>query len=72
MTETLQYAIFEFVTFSIEQYKQTVNKNGWDVEQMFERLGVVGFLVDHYEVLHTQSASVIIYEINQYINQHTS
>lgn len=72
MTDIQQFAIFEFVTFCIEQYKRTVKRDGRDVEQMFERLGVVDFLVEHYAVLHTQSDSVIIFEINQYINQHTS
>ena len=60
----------EFVSFCIEQYKMLSSQSGCTVEQMFEQNGVSQFLIDHYEVLHTQSAQYIIDEINLFLKNH--
>ena len=70
MTGNKQLAKLEFVAFCIEQYKKTVNMSGCEVEQMFSYQGVITFLIDNYEVLHTQSAQFIQEEIVEYLNNH--
>ena len=59
----------EFVSFCIEEYKKTINKNGHEVEQMFERRGVLKFLFDCYEALHTQGPRASIDNINAFLNK---
>jgi hypothetical protein len=59
-----------FISFCIEQYKMATKQTGSEVEQMFSQQGVIKFLIDHYEVLHTQSAQFIQEEIGEYLNNH--
>lgn len=70
MTDDKQLAKLEFVSFCIEQYKKMANQGGRDVEQMFQQKGVVSFLLEHYEVLHTQGERVIINEIDKFLKHH--
>lgn len=70
MTDPKQLAKLEFVAFCIEQYKMATKQTGCEVEQMFSQQGVIKFLIDHYEVLHTQSAQFIQEEIVKYLNIH--
>lgn len=70
MTDPKQLAKLEFVAFCIEQYKMATKQTGCEVEQMFSQQGVIKFLIDHYEVLHTQSAQFIQEEIVEYLNNH--
>ena len=70
MTDPKQLAKLEFVAFCIEQYKMATRQTGCEVEQMFSQQGVIKFLIDHYEVLHTQSAQFIQEEIVEYLNIH--
>ncbi len=70
MTDPKQLAKLEFVAFCIEQYKMATKQTGCEVEQMFSQQGVIKFLIDHYEVLHTQSAQFIQEEIVEYLNIH--
>lgn len=70
MADPKQLAKLEFVAFCIEQYKMATKQTGCEVEQMFSQQGVIKFLIDHYEVLHTQSAQFIQEEIVKYLNIH--
>ena len=70
MTDPKQLAKLEFVAFCIEQYKKVANMGGCEVEQLFSQRGVITFLIDNYEVLHTQSAQFIQEEIVEYLNNH--
>ena len=70
MTDPKQLAKLEFVSFCIEQYKKAANMGGREVEQLFCQRGVITFLLDNYEVLHTQSAQFIQEEIVEYLNNH--
>ena len=70
MTDNKQLAKLEFVAFCIEQYKMATKQTGCEVEQMFSQQGVIKFLIDHYEVLHTQSAQFIQEEIDEYLKHH--
>ena len=70
MADPKQLAKLEFVAFCIEQYKMATKQTGCEVEQMFSQQGVIKFLIDHYEVLHTQSAQFIQEEIDEYLKHH--
>jgi hypothetical protein len=45
-------------------------QTGSEVEQMFSQQGVIKFLIDHYEVLHTQGEPTILSEIDEYLKHH--
>jgi hypothetical protein len=70
MTDNKQLAKLEFVAFCIEQYKMATKQTGSEVEQMFSQQGVIKFLIDHYEVLHTQGEPTILSEIDEYLKHH--
>lgn len=70
MTDDKQLAKLEFVSFCIEQYKIATNRGGYDVEQMFQQKGVISFLLEHYEVLHTQGEQIILNEIDEYLKHY--
>ena len=70
MNDTKQIAKLEFVSFCIEQYKKATNQGGRSVELLFDQRGVIPFLIDHYEVLHTLSAQQIQEEIEEYLKNH--
>ena len=70
MTDPKQLAKLEFVAFCIEQYKKATDRGGCEVEQLFSQRGVITFLIDNYEVLHTQSAQSIQEEVVEYLNNH--
>ena len=54
MCDPKQQSKIEFVSFCIEQYKKANKQNGAEAEQLFLQRGVIDFLLEHYEVLHTQ------------------
>ena len=70
MVENKQYEKLEFVAFCIEQYKNSTHRKGSEVEQLFQQHHVIQFLIEHYEILHTQSAQSIQEEITEYLNCH--
>lgn len=70
MTDNKQLAKLEFVAFCIEQYKKKTNSSGKDVEQMFRQRGVITFLLNHYDFLHTQGEHAIMKDIEEYLKHH--
>ncbi|MDO4462411.1 MAG: DUF3791 domain-containing protein [Bacteroidia bacterium] len=61
-----------FVAFCIEQYKAYKNTNGGHVASLFFDRGVVDYLKDNFEVLHTQSRQWLMEEIDNYLNTNTA
>ena len=70
MTDNKQLAKLEFVSFCIEQYKMATKQTGCEVEQLFQQRGVIGFLIDNYEIMHTQGEQAIMNEIEGYLKHH--
>lgn len=58
-----------FVAFCIEQYKASHKMSGADVARLFDREGVDNYLEDNYDVLHTQGASWLVADIDDYIKE---
>ena len=58
-----------FVTFCIEQYKNAKHLGGEDALNLLDNYGILDYLAENYEVLHTQSYQWIIEEIDELINK---
>ena len=56
-----------FVTFCIEQYKNRKGMSGGDVVSLFDKYGVLEYLYDNFEALHTQSHHWILDDIDEFI-----
>lgn len=57
-----------FLSFCIEQYKNKHHVSTKDVVSLFEKYGVLTYLENNFEVIHTQSYQWIIEEIDEFIN----
>lgn len=70
MADNKQLAKLEFISFCIEQYKIMTNRAGSEVERMFQQRGVLDFLLEHYETLHTQGGQAVMSDIEDYLKHH--
>lgn len=61
-----------FVAFCIEQYKHAHNINGREAMLLLDNYGVLDYLAEHYEILHTQSRQWILEDIEEFINKRKS
>ena len=57
-----------FLSFCIEQYKNSHRMSGGEVATLFEQYGVLPYLEDNFEVLHTQGHRWLMDEIDEWIN----
>lgn len=62
-----QQDIAYFLSFCIEQYKNEKHLSGRDAMDVLERYGVLDYLAEHYEMLHTQSRQWLMEDIEEYI-----
>lgn len=58
-----------FVAFCIEQFKVAKKMDGAAVAELFKSHGVVDYLYEHFDVLHTQSRQWLLEEIDMFINK---
>lgn len=56
-----------FLSFCIEQYKNAKGLEGAEVMKTFVEYGVLDYLNNHFEVLHTQSRQWILEDIEDFI-----
>lgn len=56
-----------FVSFCIEQYKKHLGIAGDKVLDLFDQYGVIDYLHDNYDILHTQGRQWLIEEIDNFI-----
>lgn len=59
-----------FLSFCIEKYKEQKHITGAEATKCFAKYGVLDYLTDNFEVLHTQSAQWILEDINEFIDLH--
>ena len=57
-----------FLSFCIEQYKNAKPLSGGKAMEVLNEYGVLEYLAQHYEVLHTQSHQWLIEDIDEYIS----
>ena len=56
-----------FVAFCIEEYGAAKGISGEQVLDLFSKYGLVDYLSEFYDVLHTQGRQWLIEEIDEYI-----
>ena len=57
-----------FLSFCIEQYKETKHLSGQEVVKTFSQFGVLNYLEENFEPLHSQSRQWILEDIEEFIN----
>lgn len=62
-----QEIIIEFVSFCIESFKVKHSMSGKDVANLFKTSGALEFIIDGYEMLHTQGKEYILEEIEIFL-----
>ena len=58
-----------FISFCIEQYMKEKGMNEEDVLGTFSAYGVLEYLNEHFEVLHTQSRQWLVADIEDFIKK---
>ena len=56
-----------FLSFCIEQYKKEKGISGAEAAQLLQGYGVLEYLKEHFEVLHTQSKQWLWADIDEFI-----
>ena len=61
--------VVEFVSFCIEMYARQTGMSGAVVTELFETHGLLDYLFDNYEALHTQGKEYIIPLLQDFISK---
>lgn len=64
-----QQDISYFISFCIEQYKNAKGISGEEAMQTLSRYGVLEYLQEFFDVLHTQSYQWILADIDEFIDK---
>lgn len=56
-----------FLSFCIEQYKKEKGMTGTEAAVALKKYGVLKYLKEHFEILHTQSRQWILADIDEFI-----
>lgn len=62
-----QQDIAYFIAFGIEQYKNAKGLSGEETMLLFSKYGVLEYLQDFYDILHTQGHQWLIDDIDRFI-----
>ena len=60
---------FEFYTYCLEKFALAKEMGGLQAFAMFKEYQVDEFLLDHYDLLHTQGTEYVLDEIQRFINK---
>ena len=61
--------VLEFITFCVEMYAKKHHVSGRDVALLFEKNGVMKYLAEGYDVLHTQGESWLLQDISSFLEK---
>ena len=61
--------IVEFVSFCIEMYAKEYDISGSEVAVLLEKTGLLDYLFENYEILHTQGKEYIIPLLNDFVQE---
>ncbi len=61
-------SILLFIAFCIESYKEHKHTNAGEVIFLFKKYGVIDYLTQGFDVLHTQGREYIMSDIDRYID----
>ena len=59
----------EFLSFCIEAYKNKLGVSGAKVAEYFEESGVLDFLLENYDLLHTLGKEQLLAEIERFLSK---
>lgn len=59
--------VAEFVSFCIEAFANAKGLSGSDVFRLFDSCGLVGYLDEGYDVLHTQGREWLLADMDEYL-----
>ena len=68
MEERKLQDIAYFVSFCIEQYKNAKGITGEEAMNTLDKYGVLEYLEENFEILHTQNYQWILEDIDEFIN----
>lgn len=68
-TKIVDKAAFEFYTYCLEKYALAKRITGLQALALFKRYEVDGYLIEHYDLLHTQGTGYVIDEIDRHIQK---
>ena len=57
-----------FVSWCIEQYKSVAGLSGTAAMELLDQYGILQYLADNFEVLHTQGKEWLMEEIEEQLN----
>lgn len=57
-----------FISFCIEQYKKSKGLTGTEAMRILDSYGVLDYLVEHFETLHTQNHRWLLEDIDHFIH----
>ena len=63
----MEKKINDFIVFCMEIYKSKKSMTGKEVYELFEKYGVLNYLQEGYEVLHTQGDGWVIRDIDEFL-----
>jgi len=69
VTRTVDREAFEFYTYCLEKYALAKGITGLQALALFKRYEADDYLIDHYDLLHTQGTGYVIDEIDRYIQR---
>lgn len=69
MNKNSEISKARFVVFCLEAYKRHEHLEGVDASDIFLRLGVVDYLTDGYDVLHSLGENALVEDIRDYISR---
>jgi hypothetical protein len=59
-----------FLSFCVEAYKMSHQMSGESVMALFDQKGVTQYLINNFEILHTQGERWLIDDIDEFIQDH--
>lgn len=62
-------AVFEFYTYCLENYAARKQISGMRAWVLFKETGADGYVIDNYDLLHTQGIDYVLDDIQRFINR---
>ncbi len=63
----MEKKINDFIVFCIEIFKEENKLTGQETYELFEKYGVLKYLYDGYDMLHTQGNGWLMNDINEFL-----
>ena len=65
----VSHEVFEFYTYCLENYARSKRISGIDAWALFKESGADDYIVDNYDLLHTQGTEYVLDEIQRFIQK---